>query len=280
MMNKMKWCLQLILASGLHLFYLVGSFIGFGFLFQLLEHWNTRLIWRAFGKGGIFVTGAMGTVIHEGSHALMALIFGHRIQEIQWFRPFAGRLDGVLGYVSHSYDRQNAYQVVGNFFIGIAPIIGGTLMMMLLFKGLLPDAYSQVKQSIHVSRYVQWGEEGQFFPLLQQFGRDLSVFLKAMLSSNHLISWRGFLFGVSVYSISTHMGLSPADLKGSWTGLVMLFILMLGITFITSLLGLNVSAWMPRIITYNLQVSFFFMVGMVFSCVTLGISWIFSIFLA
>ncbi|MGO0916500.1 hypothetical protein ACTPEM_26060, partial [Clostridioides difficile] len=37
--------------------------------------------------------------------------------------------DGILGYVSHSYKKDNLYQSIGNFFIGIAPIIGGTIMI-------------------------------------------------------------------------------------------------------------------------------------------------------
>ncbi|MGO0807158.1 hypothetical protein ACTPEF_24675, partial [Clostridioides difficile] len=42
------------------------------------------------------------------------------------FRPIESKNDGILGYVSHSYKKDNLYQSIGNFFIGIAPIIGGT----------------------------------------------------------------------------------------------------------------------------------------------------------
>lgn len=270
----MKWCLQLLQLTTWYLVGGVGSFIGFGFLFNLLEQWNTRLISSAFGKWGLLLTGSIGTVVHEGSHALMCLVFRHRIHDIKWFRPFAGQSDGVLGYVSHSYDRQSWYQTAGNFFIGIAPMIGGTLVMILLFKGLLPDAYTQVKQGIQMERYLQFALKGQWMPMIQQVGRDLTFFLKAILRSSYLVSGRGMFFWWSVYSISTHMGLSPADLKGCWTGLVMLFVLVLGLTFILSRVGWRLDTWMPLIVTYNIKVSFFFMIGLVFSGLTLGISWV------
>ena len=276
----MKWCLKLLQMTGLNLFYWVGVFVGFGCLFQLLEQLNTRFIYQAFGKIGLLLTGTIGTVVHEGSHAVMCLVFGHRIQEIKWFRPFAGQVDGVLGYVSHSWNRQNSYQAAGNFFIGIAPMIGGTFVMMCLFKWLLPDAYLQVKQLVRMNGYVTWISTGQYLKVVQQLGRDLGFCLKSILTSSHLCSWRGLAFVVSVYSISTHMGLSWADLKGSWTGLMMMFGISLVITLFLSILGVKIDTWMPMVMAYNVRVLFFFMIGVVFSVLTLGISWIFSIILA
>jgi hypothetical protein len=46
-----------------------------------------------------------------------------------------------LGYVFHSYNRKSIYQTVGNFFIGIAPIISGTAALFLGLYFLLPHSF-------------------------------------------------------------------------------------------------------------------------------------------
>lgn len=258
----------------------VGVFIGSGCLFQLIERWNNQFILRSFGKWGIILTGAIGTVIHEGSHALMCLIFGHRIQEIQWFRPFASQWDGRLGYVNHSWNPKNLYQSVGNFFIGIAPLLGGTLVMILLFRWLLPDAYQQMMRSVQPSIYVQSLMKGQWQEIVQQSMKDMGSFFKSLMQSSHLLSWRGVLFLVSVYSISTHMGLSLADLKGSLSGVVILAGLVLGVVCLSRLVGWPGKEILPLIIGYNVRVGLFLCFGLVCSLLTLIISWICSLILA
>ena len=42
-------------------------------------------------------------------------------EEIRLFQPDLET--GVLGYVNHSYNKRNMYKVLGNYFIGVAPIV-------------------------------------------------------------------------------------------------------------------------------------------------------------
>ena len=49
---------------------------------------------------------------------------------------------------------------------------------------------------------------------------------------------------------------------------------LLGLTFILSRVGWRLETWMPLIVAYNIKVSFFLMIGLVFSGITLGISWV------
>src|SRR6476646_4771649 len=71
--------------------------------------------------------GWLGTTIHEIAHLLAALVFGHRVVG---FRPFT--LDpraAVRGSVTTEPNYGSLYQYIGMFFIGIAPVVFGTLVI-------------------------------------------------------------------------------------------------------------------------------------------------------
>ncbi len=54
------------------------------------------------------------------------------------FQP--DRHSGGLGYVVHGYNPKNVYQVMANFFIWTAPLVGGTLAMFALLWLFYPSA--------------------------------------------------------------------------------------------------------------------------------------------
>ena len=130
---------------------------------------------------------AIGTLVHELSHAVVALLFGFRITE---FVPFiADPSSPILGYVSYLYSPGNPVQQAGHFFVGIAPIILPLALLFLLYRFLLPHGLIQEGK-------VNWR---RIF--------SLSSLLRTML----------FLFVTS--NIVMHMRCSPQDLQNAIYGL-------------------------------------------------------------
>ena len=123
--------------------------LGFVFLFGKVIALCNGAFYRNFGSKGravCYATGFIGTPVHEASHALMCLIFGHKIVEIKFFQPNSS--DGTLGYVRHSYNPKNIYQKVGCLFIGIAPVLVGALILAGLLYLLLPELFGAVSSEI------------------------------------------------------------------------------------------------------------------------------------
>ena len=144
----------------------------------------------------------IGVVIHELSHALMCIIFRHQITELVLFSP---KKDGTLGYVMHKYNPNSLYQRMGCFFIGIAPLFGGIISIYYLSIFLLPSDVST------------------------KFTYEYSPFLifDVLLSKSFYLDYKSYVWMYLMFSISLHITLSGADLKGAITGLVSLIVVLL-----------------------------------------------------
>lgn len=258
--------MELIKITIVNLTALIGMFIGFGLLFGFIENVNNKLIYSSFGRKGLVITGIIGTVIHETSHLLMALIFRHKIQEVKFFKPFSSKEDNVLGYVNHSYNKKSLYQNIGNFFIGIAPLIGGNLVILLLFKLLIPSGYETIKNSIDINLYSTILSDFNIFEFIRLLLNNFILFIENIFTN---FSISTIIFIILMYSISTHMGLSKADLKGSLNGLVFIFI----VVFLISLFKVNLFSQII-IVRYNVYLFIFMTLGFLFSIITLIISYV------
>ncbi|EHO54282.1 hypothetical protein [Lentilactobacillus kisonensis] len=125
----------------------LGLVIGVPFLFILLlslinrntkQHIATR-----FGINGQLYFGFLGIMIHEASHLITALLFGHKINQFRLIK-FPSSENPTLGYVHHTWHQRNIYQNMGNLFIGIAPIFGCCGAILLACRWLLPNGYELV----------------------------------------------------------------------------------------------------------------------------------------
>lgn len=209
----------------LQIVFTVGLIVLFGFLIALC---NKRFYanFGNYGRAVCYITGAIGTPLHECAHALFCLIFGHKIIEIKLFQ--INSADGTLGYVNHSYNPRNIYHKIGNFFIGIAPIIVISAVLYLLAYLLLPSFVAEINGSFKISDFVS--NIGNVFMSL--LGVLQSFFFCAL-------SWQWWVFVIVGVFLALHMTLSKADIKGALSGILFLLITVLVVDVILGLVSGN-----------------------------------------
>lgn len=200
----------------------LGVIVVFGLIVALCR----RIFVYIAGNAGVKVllaTGIIGTPVHELSHALACVIFWHKITDIKLYQP--GSTDGTLGYVTHTYNPRNVYQQIGNFFIGIAPILGGSGVIILLMYLCTPQVFSGVIQQIKeiFALNLNTFEAGSFKALLSRF---LEI-IKTIFNYENMKNWRWWIFIVLSVMIASHMELSGPDMLGGLKGFVFVAVIML-----------------------------------------------------
>ncbi len=229
------------------LIYFILVIYAIGFLISLIN----RLFYKLSGQhpAVIYATGVIGTPIHELSHALMCLVFFHHIDEVKLFQ--IDEESGVLGYVRHSYNPKNLYHQLGNYFIGIAPIVGGSAIIFIAARFLLPTTATHFDSYINVLTGMQG--DGDFFIWLSGaipvFGKVLGSIFAEMTSG-----FTAWIFLILCICIAMHMNLSGADIKGSLVGIPLLAILLLLVNLILGVVLPGVyaefAAWLGAIGIY------------------------------
>lgn len=244
-------------------------------IFSFLGKKNTFYIYNCFGMNGLVITGLIGTVVHEFSHMLFCIIFRHEIVEFSLFRPYKSRFDGVMGYVNHSCDRSSPYQMVGNFFIGIAPIIVGTGCMILFMRILLPEEFK--------ATYQTFNQNMAYMSNINSIGDSLNIYINIVIAIIHNLnpfighSWpRYIVFIYIMYSITSHMDLSKEDIINSRAGLLVFIILTYLINLIFIVLGIKYQILLLKVL---ISVFSFLTVGLFFAFTTMLISKTLDIFI-
>ncbi len=161
-----------------------------------------------FGWKSILWTGWLGTPIHEFSHALMCVLFRHHIESMALFEPDFE--SGRLGYVRHSYQKGNWYQEIGNVFIGIAPLIGGTIALLLCLRVFFPGSISESMNAASAQANLTSQSYTIAVPILEQ------------IFASGLANWRTCLFTYLVLCIGSHMAPSWSDYHGALKGALLL----------------------------------------------------------
>jgi hypothetical protein len=153
--------------------------------------------------------GWLGTTIHETGHLLSALLFRNKVDS---FRPFAPNLKtGVLGSVRPNPNYGSLYQNMGMFFIGIAPVVFGTLViylaLYLLFRSQMPEMWRVIDRRNEIS--------GTGIVSVLSSGL---AFLGFVFSPRHLLDWRLYLFLYIAFAVGSSLSLSGADIAFAKVG--------------------------------------------------------------
>ncbi len=180
----------------------------------------------------VFLT-APGIMIHELGHIFFCIVFRHKIEDFSLFSPDA---DGTLGYVNHSYDPTNIYQVIGNFFIGTGPIWFGVAVIYFLSRFLLSsDLFEPIRViSLSYQDFVSWsGFIATLKTMLVSVWQVFLGFFNPVLFGN----WSYYLFIYLVFCVGSHVTLSGPDIEGAVEGFVVLFIVLGFFNLLTMWLG-------------------------------------------
>jgi hypothetical protein len=233
-------------ATAAQLALLLGPGLLLAALMHALSGFVERRTSRALGGAAYLLFGWLGTAVHETGHALFCLLFGHRITGIKLF-DFAPR-DGARGHVSHAFDPSNPWQQAGNFFIGIAPILFGTLVIVAAARGLLgAEAFARMAEPLPQSGLLRSG--GDWLALARHVAGGAGAALAALLEPQRLLDWRAWGFLYVVFAVGGSISLSGADLEGALAGFGTLVFLVLIANLATlwlgDVLGAGV-AWLAR----------------------------------
>jgi MFS family permease len=215
-------------ATVFQLLFVLGPLFVFAVVLHLLERFTSRRLSERLGWWSILWTGWIGTPIHEASHAVFCLLFGHKIKEIAFFKP--DRKTGCLGYVHHSYNRRNPYCVIGNFFIGSAPLLGGSLALFAILFLFYPEAAKKLFTNPGMG-------SGNFFSMVgNHFSFALSV-LSTIWTQASLLSWPFYLFLYLIICVGSHLAPSAQDMEGMGTGFLVFAGLLLLINVVAAFFG-------------------------------------------
>lgn len=206
-------------------------------LLTYLNRDTKKFLANGLGVNSELYLGFIGIFLHELSHLLMAVIFGHRIDQVRLLkRPHPNQLgadgqpDLALGYVNHTWNQRNWYQTTGNLFIGIAPIFGCALVLLGLTALLIPSLF-----------------HGMLALVADPFNLDWDGFVGALGGDSHpLIRWIVMI----LLSLNISIGgfdLSAADFANSRIGLIGFISIIAAITILLTL-G-NIAATYLRVMT-------------------------------
>lgn len=179
----------------------------------------------AFGM--VRFTGYLGTPVHELSHALMCVLFGHIVTKMKLVN--SDKRSRTLGYVEHTYYKTNLYHQIGNYFIGVSPILAGGAAVLLLVWLFMPDMFSDMTGTL------------RGLTQLERIPEAVAHVWRILFDKFNFANVRYWLALVFSAAVVIHMEISRSDFKSGLRGLgvlaAMLFVtdLILGFLFPTAL---------------------------------------------
>lgn len=253
------------------IFYSVGCIFICGFLVFLCQKLFYRLMGSKVGTKVIIATSLVGTPVHEMGHALMCLLFSHKIIEIALWKPEIRT--GQLGYVNHAYNHKNLYQRLGNLFIGVGPIISGMAVLTAVMYFCFP---------VTTQHYFLTARN------LLQNGTDELEILRLGLSmipegikefgNGEVSAWVRVIGILAMLSVSLHINLSSADIKAARSALPIYCLVVLITAAVTIYMGSGtMKAVMDTMQMFHIHMVAMFAIVFVFAVLQILMAMVFYI---
>jgi len=213
-----------------------GIFFVFGFMLYKLQEWTQKNYVRSIGWRGLYWTAWFGTPIHEWGHVFFAKLFRHQVHAVAIFKP--NQQTGGLGYTEHSYNSKSFYQSAGNFFVGAAPLIWGSLILFLMLYFLVPggkEIFTNLKNSL---------------ASLPAALNSIKLFFITLFAPENLRTWNFWLFLYLSFCIASHVAPSKPDQKQMWRGFLMIVLVLIVINIIALFLKINITDYILKLNNY------------------------------
>ena len=227
-----------------------------------LVAWMARKIFMYFvGDKATFVlyaSSVVGTPVHELGHALMCIPFAHRITDMKLLLP-PSRRSRTLGYVEHSYNRKNPWAVFGDLFISFGPIFSGIGVMVLVLTLCFPAQWNTYLEGSRAM--IENGLDAQHVT-----ASILSLLFSLFDGLKGENAVRCVIGLIIILSVSQHITLSLADIKGCFKALLMYTCIVAIFAGVTMVLGMQ-NGILSGLMQINLPLLSLFCVSIAFSLV-------------
>ena len=258
----MQTLLNVLILSVTEIFYLVGVLIAVGFLLGWIQSSKNKWAYQAFGKIGILLTGCIGTPIHEAGHAIMCLLFGHKINSIKFFTMNPNTT--ILGYVNHSFNKHNLYQASGNFFISLGPLFSGTAAILFFMYLLEPYTFNALQRYVIAAPL----DSNTIMGLIEWSGSSMVVVYTGIFSSKNFGSPSFWLFLMLAICTASHIALSKEDIKNAISGLVVTLLTIVLINMVAAFWEMETLKYVLILAKYNIYLVSVLSVSIGFSLIT------------
>ncbi|MCB0380880.1 MAG: hypothetical protein KDD24_06440 [Flavobacteriales bacterium] len=238
METVLQYLIDVLLATLTHLTILLAPIMFLGLIMHLISQQIEKLTVGIIGMPGyLYLFGWIGTAVHELGHLIFALLFGHQISNVKLFSFNAN--NPQQGYVKHSFNKKNIYQNLGNFLIGIGPILLGGSALFIIGYLIFDLKFNDI--IINNIKLSDLSITESIFQVFSSIYDGLMSTIKAIINQENAAWWKYLLFFYLLFSIGSAISLSQSDIKGSFSGLLL---------FIALILLLNLSTlWAGNFVT-------------------------------
>lgn len=213
-------------------------FVVFAAAIHFLERGIQKNLAERFGWKSVLWTGWLGTPIHELSHLLMCLVFRHRIEGVAFFEPDPTQRQ--LGYVRHSWRKGNWFEELGNAFIAVAPLLGGSLVLLLLLQLFYPESIPAI-----LNPHLAAGTD-----VFSQIHKSVKAVFAHVLRPDNLVTVRFWVFLYLVLSVGSHMAPSWNDYQGTGRSLLLLMAITAAFLLIATVSGFAPDGFLRWVVSF------------------------------